>query len=195
MNDNQNTSTILLDSEEYVAKLIRDQQDWNEKYGIDLQQHLDRINAFLSINSPSSLNELYQYIKADNITQNYKSEPEIAYIIVLSTIYASELSAGETNHIYQGLTSTESAIGRFNELKFSLINIEWDFDRQGSLDFMVNAIHSQQLSLTALTYFIQISNINKGLVCDLFIEEFIRHQMLDKAAQMTVNKKLIDTNK
>lgn len=194
MNNQPVASTDILDNEEYVRKLINEQQEWESTYGIDLQHHFDNINRLLSENSPSSLNRLYEYIKEKTIVRNYQSVPEIAYIIVLSTIYKSEITADECCCIYQGITSIDTAIQRFNELKFLFINIEWDFDQQEALDTIIHYMNTKAISLTALTYFIQISNINKALVCDILINAFMQHGMISEAAQMTVNKKRINTN-
>ena len=52
-------------------------------------------------------------------------------------------------------------------------------------------INTDSLSIIELTYMIQASNINKGLVCDELIASFIRSNMPQAAAQLEVNKKQI----
>ncbi|MDD3239374.1 MAG: hypothetical protein PHW47_04665 [Lachnospira sp.] len=194
MNTTPHTEPIaleVLDSEDYVQQLIHEQDDWISTYGTQLPHIREQINHFLSENTEESLNSLFLYIREHNIPRNYESIPEVALLIVMVTIYQSELMNPTEHHIFSGVTSIDLAIKHFNTIKFLLIDLEWDFDREYAIRTLTNMINTDSLSIIELTYMIQASNINKGLVCDELIASFIRSNMPQAAAQLEVNKKQI----
>lgn len=189
--EEQPISAELLDSEEYVHTLIHEQDKWFATYGKQLPQIKDAINRYLDTNTPESLELLFEYIKEHSISIHYKSIPEIACIIIMCTIYQSEREQSIQNHIFTNITSIDVAVHRFQALKFLLIDIEWDFGREQAVQNIVQQVSNSQLSVTALTYMIQSTSINKSSVCDELISGFMFADMRTEAVQLTYNKKAI----
>lgn len=153
--------------------LLMNKKKWQATFkqsGINLKE---TINKLLSANTTESLHQLASILASADVQSTFDTDSEITHACFIFAIYRTELKLEENDvhKLPEGAHSITDLIQVFRQIKFLLLNIEFDLDADSALKNLSYFIKTKQLSVTAVTYIIQASCINKSSVFTQLIKQ------------------------
>ena len=158
-------------TEEYVNTLLTEESNKLKSISNDLPQLKNSINLFLQANNENSIYNLCTFLNDANFITKYNCDSEIAYCIVAACITAKEFNNRSNNILFlRNIHSINEIIEVITTYKFCIINIEFDTKRNEALNYLKNKINNNELSIIALTYFVEF--YLKNNICN-YISDFL----------------------
>jgi hypothetical protein len=160
-------------TEEYVNTLLTEKSNKLKSISNDLPQLKNSINSFLQANNENSIYNLCTFLNDANFITKYNCGSEIAYCIVAACITAKEFNNRSNNILFlRNIHSIDEIIEVITTYKFCIINIEFNTKRNEALNYLKNKINNNELSIIALTYFVEYYSLNKINICN-YISDFL----------------------
>ena len=160
-------------TEEYVNTLLTEKSNKLKSISNDLPQLKNSINSFLQANNENSIHNLCTFLNDANFITKYNCDSEIAYCIVAACITAKEFNNRSNNILFlRNIHSINEIIEVITTYKFCIINMEFDTKRNEALNYLKNKINNNELSIIALTYFVEYYSLNKINICN-YISDFL----------------------
>lgn len=160
-------------TEEYVNTLLTEESNKLKSISNDLPQLKNSINLFLQANNENFIYNLCTFLNDANFITKYNCDSEIAYCIVAACITAKEFNNRSNNILFlRNIHSINEIIEVITTYKFCIINIEFDTKRNEALNYLKNKINNNELSIIALTYFVEYYSLNKINICN-YISDFL----------------------
>lgn len=160
-------------TEEYVNTLLTEKYNKLKSISNDLPQLKNSINSFLQANNENSIYNLCTFLNDANFITKYNCDSEIAYCIVAACITAKEFNNRSNNILFlRNIHSINEIIEVITTYTFCIINIEFGAKRNEALNYLKNKINNNELSIIALTYFVEYYSLNKINICN-YISDFL----------------------
>lgn len=155
-------------TEEYVNTLLTEKSNKLKSISNDLPQLKNSINSFLQANNENSIYNLCTFLNDANFITKYNCDSETAYCIVAACITAKEFNNRSNNILFlRNIHSINEIIEVITTYKFCIINIELI-----CCNYLKNKINNNELSIIALTYFVEYYSLNKINICN-YISDFL----------------------
>ena len=160
-------------TEEYVNTLLTEKSNKLKSISNDLPQLKNSINSFLQANNENSIYNLCTFLNDANFITKYNCDSEIAYCIVAACITAKEFNNRSNNILFlRNIHSINEIIEVITTYTFCITNIEFGAKRNEALNYLKNKINNNELSIIALTYFVEYYSLNKINICN-YISDFL----------------------
>lgn len=170
-------STEAYAQSEYVE--IKKQDDESREY---LKESILQINQLLGEHSPAAYKKLCDLCNNQYFIQTLRLKEEIALVLVtIKKIYKAEVSDDVKATILDHIDCINDLRDYINEYKFLLWNIEFDVDSNQAFVSITDAITHNDLSITALSCFINLYSVDKYHIF-LFLSLFWKTSQLYQEA-------------
>lgn len=162
-------------TEDYVENLLVCEQIRITSISKDLILLKQNINLFLQANNENSIYNLCTFLNDADFIKTYNKDSEIAYCILAAYITAQEFNDTSNNILFLcNLHSIQDIVYEITMYKFNIINIEFNTNKEHSINDIYNKISTNLLSTIALKYFIDNFSINKTYVLEC-ISDYFNH--------------------
>lgn len=154
-------------TEEYVEQQLLKDSYWIAEHEDELDMLRNAINLFLSAGNVKSLFELCTFFEDGTLVESFKEVPDIAYCIIGITIMMKEFNMSYDDELFfKDVYSVDEVIEKINRYKFILLNIEFNLDKQESLELLVQNLINKLVSPVALLYLIKCSSVDSQRILD-----------------------------
>ena len=179
----QQKKWAYMHTEDYIREKELEELEWNRKNKKQQEIYMAQIEKKLRERTQTSREELLELFRKKEFIDAYKTENDMAYMIVIMQIYENEKRAGTESCILDMGTESREIKSKLQELKFILWRMEFAKDVQGK-EMLVNFIHENQPTAEMIQYIVLTSSNDKPQMLIKLADIFIEQSMLSYAFRM-----------
>ena len=170
-------------TEAFICQKEKDEFEWVQKNRGQQQNIINQVEQMLSSGSEKSRAEVLERFRDKEFIETFKSQTQIAYMIVMMQIYEKELQ-NELNHTILDMGNNfKQILSIIQQIKFFLWRIEFTEDSECKEQF-IKLVTNKRVSSEMIQFLVSTSACNKVAVLLELTNLFLEKNMLKYAFRM-----------